>query len=79
MNKESLSLQASMDDIDRLKPFIEHVASQAGIDRNETRRLRLAAGTPLPATSPRQKKRRPSRRKKLYRSPPTDLAGIIIP
>ena len=43
MNKESLSLQASMDDIDRLKPFIEHVASQAGIDRNETRRLRLAA------------------------------------
>ena len=43
MNRESLSMQASMDDIGRLKPFIEKVASQASIGIIETRRLRLAA------------------------------------
>ena len=36
-------MQASMDDIGRLKPFIEKVASQASIGMIETRRLRLAA------------------------------------
>ena len=36
-------MQASMDDIGRLKPFIEKVASQASIGIIETRRLRLAA------------------------------------
>ena len=37
-----LSMSASMDEIDRLKPYIEHVAQQAGFDDKETHRLRLA-------------------------------------
>ena len=35
------------------------------------------AGTPFPLTSPMQKKSRPSRMKKSYRSPPTSLAGTM--
>ena len=37
-----LSMSSSMDDIDRLEPFIAHVAEQAGISEREAKRLRLA-------------------------------------
>ena len=37
-----LTFPASMDEIGRLKPYIEHVAKQAGFDDKETHRLRLA-------------------------------------
>ena len=37
-----LKLKPSMDDIGRLKPFVLDVAHSAGIDENETKRLRLA-------------------------------------
>lgn len=37
-----LILQATMDEIDRLKPFVTDAASQAGIDAKETKRLRAA-------------------------------------
>ena len=37
-----LKLKPSMDDIGRLKPFVLDVAHGAGIDENETKRLRLA-------------------------------------
>jgi sigma-B regulation protein RsbU (phosphoserine phosphatase) len=37
-----LSLQPTMDDIGRLKPFVTEAASQAGIDAKEAKRLRAA-------------------------------------
>ena len=37
-----LSMPAQMDDIARLKPYVESVAEQAGISSRETQRLRLA-------------------------------------
>lgn len=42
MASDSLTLQASMDDIGRLQPFMERVARQAGISEKESKRLRLA-------------------------------------
>ena len=39
---DTLILQASMEEIDRLKPFIEHAASRAGMIAKETKRLRAA-------------------------------------
>jgi sigma-B regulation protein RsbU (phosphoserine phosphatase) len=39
---DSLSMHATMSEIDRLKPYVEDIAQQAGIDTKETRRLRLA-------------------------------------
>lgn len=37
-----IRMQATMDEIDRLKPYIEEVARRAGFDSKETHRLRLA-------------------------------------
>ena len=39
----SLTLNASMDDIGRLEPFITKATEQAGLDNREAKRLRLAA------------------------------------
>jgi sigma-B regulation protein RsbU (phosphoserine phosphatase) len=38
----SLTFSASMDEIDRLKPYIESITQQAGLDNKESKRLRLA-------------------------------------
>ena len=38
-----LTMSASMDEIDRLAPFISHVAEQAAMEGREAKRLRLAA------------------------------------
>ena len=38
----SMTMSASMDDIARLQPFIEQVATKAGIEGRDTKRLRLA-------------------------------------
>lgn len=38
----ALTMRATMDDIHQLKPYIEGVTNQAGIDVKETKRLRLA-------------------------------------
>ena len=43
------------------------------------RAIQRAPGTPFPETSPMQKNRRPSRRRKSYMSPPTALAGWTRP
>lgn len=40
--RKGLTLRASMDEIDRLKPYIEDVTQQVGIDVRESKRLRLA-------------------------------------
>ena len=40
--REELTMQASMDDIGRLRPYIEDVTRQAGIIGKESKRLRLA-------------------------------------
>ena len=40
--QEQLSMQASMDDISRLEPFIASVAQKAGMEEKEGKRLRLA-------------------------------------
>ena len=42
LTADSLTMSASMDEIDRLQPFIEQVAEQSGIDGKESKRLRLA-------------------------------------
>lgn len=38
----AISMQPSMDDIDKLAPFVLEAAQRAGIDEKETKRLRLA-------------------------------------
>lgn len=42
VKRKGLTLRASMDEIDRLKPYIEDVTQQVGIDVRESKRLRLA-------------------------------------
>ena len=37
-----MTMQASMDDIYRLEPFIAHAAQQAGLEERDAKRLRLA-------------------------------------